>query len=324
MPVSDLLTVGIAQVAPVWLDRAATIARVVDSIGEAAAADCGLVAFGEAFVPGYPFWISLTDGGRFESDVQKDFHAHYIDQAVCIADGHLDDVCAAAEAGGIAVVLGIIERDRTRGHSIFASLVYIDPAGEIRSVHRKLMPTYEERLSWAPGDGHGLRTHRLQAWTVGGLNCWENWMPLARAALYGQGEDLHVAIWPGSTRNTHDITRMIAKENRSYVVSAAPPLSPADVPEGVPHRDLLLAGLAGGGADGAASFATGGSCIAGPDGEWVVAPVEGNVGLITAQIDHRMVRRERQNFDPSGHYSRPDVTRLVVNRQRIGTIELKD
>ncbi len=324
MPTSDLLTVGIAQIAPVWLDRDATLARVIDFVEEAAGAGCGLVAFGEAFVPGYPFWISLTDGGRFESDVQKDFHAHYVGQAVCIADGHLDGVCAAVKASGVAVVLGVIERDRRRGHSVFASLVYIDPQGEIGSVHRKLMPTYEERLSWAPGDGHGLRTHRLHAWTVGGLNCWENWMPLARAALYGQGEDLHVAIWPGSTRNTHDITRMIAKESRSYVLSAAPPLSPADVPDSVPHRDLLLSALAQGETGGDQMFAAGGSCIAGPDGEWIVAPVEGRVGLITAQIDHRKVRRERQNFDPSGHYSRPDVTRLVVNRERRGTVDLRD
>ena len=100
-------------------------------------------------------------------------------------------------------MLGIIERPADRGgHSVYASLVYIDAEGRIRSVHRKLMPTYEERLAWSPGDGHGLRVHRLGAFTVGGLNCWENWMPLPRAALYGLGEDLHVAVWPGNLRNT--------------------------------------------------------------------------------------------------------------------------
>jgi hypothetical protein len=94
--------------------------------------------------------------------------------------------------------MGCIERAADRGgHSIYASLIYIDPNGTIRSVHRKLMPTYEERLTWSPGDGHGLRVHSIGPFTLGGLNCWENWMPLARAALYGQGEDLHVAIWPG-------------------------------------------------------------------------------------------------------------------------------
>jgi nitrilase len=317
MSPSDLLTVGIAQIAPVWLDREATTERVVDQIREAGAAGCALVAFGEAFVPGYPFWISLTDGGRFESDVQKDYHAHYVSQAVCIGDGHLDEVCRAAAEARVAVYLGIIERDRGRGQSLFASLVYVDARGAIGSVHRKLMPTYEERLSWAPGDGHGLRVHRLGAFTAGGLNCWENWMPLARAALYGQGTDLHVAVWPGSVRNTHDITRFIARENRCFCLSAAPPLRAADVGPDVPHRDLLLASTQ-------SDYADGGSCIAGPDGEWVVAPVEGEVGLIVAQIDHRQVRRERQNFEPGGHYSRPDVTRLVVNRERQSTVELQE
>lgn len=317
MPASDLLTIGIAQIAPVWLDRDATLDRVVDLIREAADAGCGLVAFGEAFVPGYPFWISETDGGRFESSVQKDFHAHYVDQAVEVAAGHLDGVCDAAREGNVAVYLGIIERDRAHGQSIFASLVYIDRQGVIGSVHRKLRPTYEERLSWAPGDGHGLRTHRLDAFTVGGLNCWENWMPLARAALYGQGEDLHVAVWPGSTRNTHDLTPILAKEGRSYVLSVAPPLHMTDVPDGVPHRNLLLAA-------GVDVFAQGGSCLAAPDGSWVIAPTEGAPGLLTAQIDHAWVRRERQNFDPSGHYSRPDVMRLAVNRERRGTVDLID
>jgi nitrilase len=111
-------------------------------------------------------------------------------------------------------VLGCIERPVDRGgHSLYASLVYIDSDGVIQSVHRKLMPTYEERLTWSPGDGHRLRVHKLGAFTVGGLNCWENWMPLVQASLYGQGEDLHIAIWPGGVHNTHNITRFIAFES---------------------------------------------------------------------------------------------------------------
>src|SRR5690606_26747201 len=128
---------------------------------------------------------------------------------------------------------------------------------------RKLMPTYEERLSWSPGDGHGLRTHRLGPFTVGGLNCWENWMPLARTALYGQGEDLHVAIWPGGMHNTGDITRFIAREGRSYVISVSGIMRRSDIPDGLPHAQLLreTAGDV---------MANGGTCIAAPDGTWVV------------------------------------------------------
>jgi len=214
----DSIRIAGAQIAPVWLDRTATLAKVVAAVHRAADDGAQLVAFGEALVPGYPFWIELTDGARFDAPVQKRLHAHYLEQAVQIEAGHLQSVCDAARDRSICVILGIIERPSDRGgHSIYASLVYIDAQGVVRSVHRKLMPTYEERLSWAPGDGHGLRTHALGAFTVGALNCWENWMPLARASLYAQGEDLHVAIWPGSVRNTEHITRFIARESRSYV-----------------------------------------------------------------------------------------------------------
>ena len=136
--------------------------------------------------------------------------------------GHLDAVCTAARTHDLTVVLGIVERAPDRGgHTLYCSVVTIRHDGSIGSVHRKLMPTYEERLCWGPGDGHGLRVHELGAFTLGSLNCWENWLPLARTALYAQGEDLHVAIWPGSRRNTEDITRFIAQEARSFVVSAS-------------------------------------------------------------------------------------------------------
>ena len=163
-------------------------------------------------------------------------------QSIQIEAGDLDPLCQAAAAGGIAVVAGCIERAPDRGgHSLYCSLVYVDPTGAIRSVHRKLMPTYEERLTWAPGDGHGLRVHRLGTFTVGGLNCWENWMPLPRAALYALGEDLHVAIWPGGEHNTRDITRFIAQEARSYVLSACGLMRDTDFSPAVPHVDQIRA-----------------------------------------------------------------------------------
>lgn len=168
------LTIAAAQIAPVWLDRERTLAKVARWIGRAADRGAGLVAFGEALVPGYPWWLEHTNAARFNSPMQKTLHAHYLAEAVDIDASHLDAVCAVAKKRKIAVVLGTIERPRGRGgHSVYCSLVYIDPKGSIASVHRKLMPTYEERLSWAPGDGHGLVTHALGAFTVGALNCWE-------------------------------------------------------------------------------------------------------------------------------------------------------
>ena len=313
----ETLTVGLAQIAPVWLDRAATLKKVQAYVNEAANKGCDLVVFGEALVPGYPFWLELTDGARFESSLQKEIHAHYMNQAVQIEAGHLDSLKEIAKERAVAIYLGTIERPLDRGgHSLYCSLVYINQYGVVASVHRKLMPTYEERLSWSPGDGHGLRTHTLKAFTLGGLNCWENWLPLARAALYAQGENVHVAVWPGSKRNTEDITRFIARESRSYVLSVSGLLQVESVPETLPHREEIIKHPPG-------WFANGGSCIAAPDGSWLIEPVTEQETLLTATLEHRLVRRERQNFDPAGHYARPDVTKLIVNRERQSTLKLK-
>ncbi|MEM7762811.1 MAG: carbon-nitrogen hydrolase family protein [Pseudomonadota bacterium] len=302
------MRVAFAQIAPVLLDREQTLGRVVEQIHVAADQSARLVAFGEALVPGYPFWVERTDGARFESLLQKRWHAAYQKQAVSIEAGDLDTVCEAARDRQIAVYLGIMERPTSRGgHSLYATLVYIAPSGEIQSTHRKLMPTYEERLVWATGDGHGLRVHQLDDFVVGGLNCWENWMPLPRAALYAQGETLHVAVWPGNLHNTIDITRFIAKESRSYVLSVSGLMRPQDLPASI-DDDLTL--------DTANTWANGGSCLAGPDGQWVIEPVIDDACVRVADIDAEFVRRERHNFDPSGHYSRPDVTSLRVNRDR--------
>lgn len=307
------MKIAAAQIEPVWLNRQATTVRVVDAVHEAAEAGARLVAFGEALLPGYPFWVELTDGARFESPLQQDWFAIYSREAVQIARGDLAPVCEAAAVREIAVVLGIIERDVLRGHSLYASCVTILPDGQIGSVHRKLMPTYEERLVWAPGDGHGLRVHALDGWHLGALNCWENWIPMARQALYGQGEDLHVAIWPGNPRNTQDITRFVAMEGRSVVLSVSGVLRRDSIPDDLPEAAALHD-------DAGDWLAAGGSCIAGPDGQWLLEPVAEQIGVLTAEVDVDQVRRARQSFDPAGHYSRPDVLQLHVNRQRQSTL----
>jgi nitrilase len=318
MTTERIINVGLAQIAPIWLQRNATLAKIADWINKAAQNDCDLVVFGEALAPGYPFWVERTDGARFESELQKSLYAHYVEQSVSIEDGDLTNVCAAAARNGIAVYLGIMERAANRGgHSLYCSMVYIDATGEVRSVHRKLMPTHEERLVWAIGDGNGLRTHKLGPFTVGGLNCWENWLPLARAALYGQGEDLHVAIWPGNRRNTEDVTRFIARESRSYVISVSGLMKKDDIGDNVPMADLLREA-----ADDV--MADGGSCVAAPSGEWLLEPETGVESLRVVTLDHHTVLEERHSLDVAGHYSRPDVTRLTVNRKRQTTTEFDD
>lgn len=306
----NTLTIAIAQLTPVWLDKQATLTKIEAAISKAADQGARLVCFGETLLPGYPFWLELTDGARFNSTVQKEIFAHYLAQAVSMSAGDLTSVCALAACHQIAVYLGCAERATDRaGHSIYCSLVYIDSTGTIQSVHRKLMPTYEERLAWSIGDGNGLRVHELGPFTLGGLNCWENWMPLARTALYAQGENLHVATWPGNARNTTDLTRHIALENRMYVLSVSGLMRKTDILDTVPHHELIQENAPD-------ILANGGSCLAAPDGSWVIEPILNQETIVTATIDLNEVRKERQNFDPSGHYARPDVFALSVNRER--------
>jgi nitrilase len=312
------LNIAISQIAPVWLNKRLTIAKIVSQIDAAGDEGSDLVVFGEGILPGYPFWIELTDGARFNSQVQKEMFAHYVQQAVQITAGDLKPICDASARNNIAVYLGCIERAADRGnHSLYCSLVYLDQSGTIKSVHRKLVPTYEERLVWSNGDGQGLVVHSLGAFTVGGLNCWENWVPLARTTLYAQGENLHVSVWPGSSRNTEDITRFIAKESRSFVIAASGLMRKKDINSEIPHFDEITTGAPD-------VLANGGSCLAGPDGNWIIEPVINREALLTASIDLTAVLMERQNFDPSGHYSRPDVFQLKVDRKRQCLIDLSD
>lgn len=314
----NILRIAMAQIAPVWLDKHKTIAKIKDAIVDASNQKAELVVFGEALLPGYPHWLSLSEATKFDSSIQKEIHAHYARNSIVIEHADLDDISQLAKSLSMAIYLGIVERAFDRGaHSLYCSLVYINQEGQIRSVHRKLQPTYDERLTWSAGDGHGLKVHALKQFTVGGLNCWENWMPLPRTALYAQGENLHIAVWPGSDHNTKDISRFVAREARSYVVSVSSLMTVSDFPKDTPHLDVLLE-------NAPEVLANGGSCIAGPNGEWIVPPIMHKEGVFVQDIDYNRVLEERQNFDAVGHYSRPDVTKLIVNRERQTIAKFED
>lgn len=305
------MRVAAAQASSVWLDKDATAKKALNLLTQAAQLDVDLIAFPETFLSGYPFWVERTDGARFNSAQQKAAYATYLEAAVEIDGPELRLLVEAVDDLGVFTYLGITERGSgsARG-TVYCTLVAIEPGRGIVSSHRKLIPTFEERLVWGAGDGHGLRVHTVGDTRVGGLNCWENWMPQARHALYAGGEDLHVSVWPGSPRHTRDLARFIAMEGRVFSLAACGLLHLDNVPADFPLRDLLEEAAE-------RDYYDGGSAIAGPSGEWLVEPVVGEERLVVADLDLSAVRRERQNFDPTGHYSRPDVFQVRVNRRRL-------
>ena len=206
--------------------------------------------------------------------------------------------------------LSITERGTgdARG-TIFCNLVAISPEAGMVGNHRKLIPTFDERLVWGFGDGFGLEAYDVKGAKAGGLNCWENWMPLARYALYCGGEDIHVSTWPGADAEATRIVKTIAKEGRVWSIAPSGILSIDDIPTSFALYDEIRE-------SGETQFFNGGSSIVDPCGNYVVGPILDKEQLLIADIDLDIVRQERQSFDPSGHYSRPDVFEFVVNRQR--------
>lgn len=295
------------QAAPVFLDTQATLEKALSLMSEAANNGAELCVFPETFLSGYPVWLELPEGGCFNDADQKAAYAAYVECSVRVEGPELQRIAEAAAILGIFVYLGIVER-ATSEHSVYCSLAAIHPERGIVGVHRKLMPTHNERLVWSLGDGHGLRAYDWKSLRVGGLNCWENWMPLARHAMYSQGEDLHVATWPGAPYLTRDISRFIAMEGRVYVLSVGGVLTINDVPESFPLKAQL--------AQQSERFLSGGTMLVAPDGEVLQGPMKNDENILYGDVDIARVRAERQTFDPTGHYSRPDVFDVRIDRRR--------
>lgn len=304
------MRVAAVQLAPVLLDRTATLGRIEEAARAAAGQGARLIVFPESALPGYPSWLARTNGAAFDDPLQKALHARYLDQGVELPGPELVRLQALARETEATLVVGVMERGTRAGRgSLWASALKVRPDGAWRS-HRKLVPTHEERLAWAPGDGHGLVVEDEHGWRVGALNCWENWMPAARLALYSQGEEVHCSLWPGSPALTKDISRFTAREGRVFVIASSGVLHLDDVPSDLPGRDQLAASTA----DGLLHW--GGSRIVAPSGEELAALDDPVPGILVADLSRDLLLGERQNFDPTGHYGRADVFELQVDRRR--------
>lgn len=291
--------VAAVQATPAYLDRDASLDLVADHVTKAGADGADLVVFPESFVPGYPDWL-----WRHKPWNDSDWYARFHDQAVELSGSALDMVCAAAQAAGLAVALGITERGASG--ALYNAVVYIDSAGRVAGLHRKLVPTGAERLVWTNGQGPMLTVVDIGGVRVGSLICWEIYMPLARAALYEKGIDvLLVPTWDNSDVWIPTL-RHTAKEGQVFVVGVAAYLRGCDVP-----RSLSGAGDIYGDTDDFMS--RGNTTIVAPGGEILEGPVIGTPATVTATLDLDRIATGRRAFDPTGHYARPDVLSLTIH-----------
>jgi len=311
--------VAIVQRPPVLLDRDATLDRAIVHLHEAADADARLVVFPEAYVPGYPIWIWYLRPGP-DYGLTSKLHAELVANAVDLDADGLASLRAAAAERGVTVVCGIHERDGSFGRStLYNTLVTIGPDGAVLNRHRKLMPTNPERMVWGEGDGRGLHVVPTPIGRVGALICWENYMPLARVALYGEGVEIYVASTWDSGDTWIASLRHIAAEVRCWVLWSGCSLQVHDVPDRFPGRDVVFGAM-----EPAAWLNPGDSVVVRPGGEIVAGPLHEEHGILYADLDVARVPSERRTLDVVGHYARNDIFQLTIDRTARGPLATRD
>ncbi len=289
-------TAAAVQAAPEFMDREATVDKACHLIAEAAKNGASLIVFPETWIPTYPFW----DMGR------PDAWLELYQNSVEVPSPATKKIGAAAKKAHAYVVLGINERDANTQGTLYNSMLYFGPDGKLLGVHRKLMPSVNERLVWGMGDGSGLHIFDTELGRLGGLICWEHEMTLVKYAMYARGEQVHASVWPAWTFQRDHIqfgTRQYAYEGKSFVVVSC----------GVLDADAVPERWGGAGPTVGGRIANGGSAIIAPDGSYVAEPVYDDETIIYGDIDLRKVALAKREVDVAGHYSRPDVVRLLFD-----------
>ena len=310
---TEAVRVAAVQAAPVFLELEPTLEKAVSLIEEAAANGAGLVVFPESWIPGYPSWIFGAAG--WDDPGTKKVYGRFHANAVAVPSPATDALCRTARTCNVVLVMGMTERDgeASRG-SLYNSLLYVSTDGAILGVHRKIMPTHAERIVWGQGDGSGLHVFDTPVGKVGGLICWEHWMPLTRFAMHAKGEEIHVAAWPevGDPELHRFASRHYAFEGRCFsvcVMGAA--LTAGALPAGFELPEAM--GAADDFVEAASTSAPPGTAIFAPDGTVVAEAPAGAETIVYGDVDLGRIAEEQQALDVAGHYNRPDIFELTVD-----------
>ncbi len=303
---NGVFKIAAAQFAPVFLDKKATVDKACDLIDEAGRKGASLVVFPESFIPAYPDWVWTVPGGK--KALLNEMYARLMENAVSVPDDSTNKLCRAAKNAKIHVAMGINERNTDASNaSLFNTILYIDSSGNVLGRHRKLVPTGGERLVWAQGDGSTLVVYDTPFGKLGGLICWENYMPLARNAMYAAGTQIYIAPTWDSGETWLATLRHIAKEGGTFVIGCCMAIHKNDIPDHYEFKRLYSSEKEW--------INPGGSCIISPDGKVIAGPVDMKEELILAETDLNLIPASKWILDVAGHYARPDVFKFTVNRE---------
>lgn len=297
----EKVKVASAQLTPIFLNKGKTVQKACKAIKEAGNNGAKLIVFPEAFISGYPDWVWSIP--PHQNKILSDYYVRLVENAVSIPDDSTEKLCKAAKEANINVVMGMNERNsESSNSSLYNSLLFIDDKGSILGKHRKLMPTNCERLIWAQGNGSTLKSYSTSVGKIGGLICWENFMPLARNAIYEAGTQILATPTWDKGPNWIGSMQHIAREGGLFVVSACMTLHMDDIPEEL--KSIY--------AKGKEWISVGKSCIFSPSGEIIAGPLDSKEGILYADIDLNDIIACKRRFDVAGHYARPDVFNFSV------------
>jgi nitrilase len=298
--------IAAVQASPVFLNREATTEKACGLVAEAAGQEARLIVFPESFIPTYPDWVWAVPPGR--EKILSELYADFLANSVEVPGPVTEQLGEAARKAGAYVVMGVTEKDtEASGASLYNTLLYFSPEGNLLGKHRKLVPTGGERLVWAQGDGSTLEVYDTPLGKIGGLICWENYMPLARYAMYAWGTQIYIAATWDQGEPWLSTLRHIAKEGRVYVIGCCIALRRDDIPDRLEYKQKFYSGSRD-------WINAGDSAIVNPEGEFIAGPVRMKEEILYAEVDPRLMGGPKWMLDVAGHYARPDVFELIVHR----------